>query len=194
MDFGKKIGGARIALLVSIVLLIVMCLVTLFAHGLLPEALHTPNLPEGYTWPVAELIGAVVMAVVGISQIAAWKAAGGSKVLSGYMLISGIMALACCAGCILDPFCGTFSFEWVIAVFIAFVGLGTLFGAFCTKHLQYKGLAIEIVLSLVMVCLALGVVLDSSNASLMAAISFAVYAVIIACPLTGLGKSFNFEA
>lgn len=192
MEFGKRIGWARMGLVVSAVLLAVMGVICFVGHGILPEALHTPNLPEGYTWPAGELIGAVVMAVVGIVQIAAWKNAGGSKTISGYLVISGIMALACAVAAVLDPFCGTFSFEWVIAVFIAFVGLGTLFGAFCTKHLKYKGLAIEIILSLVLVALALGVVLDSSNSSIMAGIAFFVYAVLLLMPVA-MGNSIQIE-
>ena len=54
MEFAKKIGWARGGLLVSAVLLAVMGVLCFVAHGILPEALHNPQLPEGYTWPVGE--------------------------------------------------------------------------------------------------------------------------------------------
>ena len=192
MEFGKRIGWARMGLVVSAVLLVVMGVICFVGHSIQPEAMHNPQLPEGYTWPAGELIGAVVMAVAGICQIAAWKNAGGSKTISGYLVISGIMALTACVGAIVDPFVGTLSFEWVIALFIAFCGLGVLFGAFSTKALHYKGMAIEIILSLVMVCLALGVVLDSSLSSTMAGLAFFVYAICLLMPVV-MGNSIQIE-
>ena len=192
MEFGKRIGWARMGLVVSAVLLVVMGVICFVGHSILPEAMHNPQLPEGYTWPAGELIGAVVMAVAGICQIAAWKNAGGSKTISGYLVISGIMALTACVGAIVDPFVGTLSFEWVIALFIAFCGLGVLFGAFSTKALHYKGMAIEIILSLVMVCLALGVVLDSSLSSTMAGLAFFVYAICLLMPVV-MGNTIQME-
>lgn len=192
MEFGKRIGWARMGLVVSAVLLVVMGVICFVGHGILPEALHNPTLPEGYTWPAGELIGAVVMAVAGICQIAAWKNAGGSKTISGYLVISGIMSLTACVGAIVDPFVGTFSFEWVVALFIAFIGLGVFFGACSTKALHYKGMVIEIILSLVMICLALGVVLDSSMSATMAGIAFFVYAICLLMPVV-MGNTIQIE-
>ena len=102
------------------------------------------------------------------------------------------MALTACVGAIVDPFVGTLSFEWVIALFIAFCGLGVLFGAFSTKALHYKGMVIEIILSLVMVCLALGVVLDSSLSSTMAGLAFFVYAICLLMPVV-MGNTIQIE-
>lgn len=193
MEFGKKIGWARMALIVSAVLLVIMGVICFTCHEILPEALHSPRLPEGYIWPAGELVGAAVMLVAGVSQIAAWKKAGGSKALSGYLVISGIMALTCAAGALLDPVAGTFSFEWVVAVFGAFVAIGVFFGACSTKSLGYKGMVIEIILAALMVCTCLGVVLDSSYSSMMAGIFFFLYAATVLMPAV-LGNSIKLAA
>ena len=94
-EFGSKIGWARMGLLVSAVLLAVMGVLCFTAHGILPEALHTPNIPEGYTWPVGEIIGIVVMLVVAVCQFAAYAKANGSRNLSGWIVLPGIMSLVC---------------------------------------------------------------------------------------------------
>ena len=65
MEFGKRIGWARMGLVVSAVLLVVMGVICFVGHSILPEAMHNPQLPEGYTWPAGELIGAVVIVIVG---------------------------------------------------------------------------------------------------------------------------------
>lgn len=193
-EFGKRIGWARGGLMVSAVLLVVMGALCFVAHDIMPHAMHTPNLPEGYTWPVGELIGAAVMAIVGICQLAAYNMAGGSKNLSGWLVLSGVMSLVCCAAALLDPFVGTFSFEWVVAVFIAFVGIASILGAVTGGRVAgYKGWVIETILGLVMIVLALGVVYDSALAPTMAGIAFFLDAVIvIMVPL--LGKSIKLAA
>lgn len=193
-EFGKRIGWARGGLLVSAVLLAVMGVLCFVAHGIMPEALHNPRLPEGYTWPVGELIGAVVMAVTGICQLAAYNMAGGSRNLGGWLVLPGVMSLVCCAAALLDPVLGTFSFEWVVAVFIAFVGLAAALGALASgRTIGYKGWVIELLLGLVMVVLAIGVVFNSAYAPIMAGIAFIVYAVIVAMVPT-MGGSIKLKA
>ena len=186
-EFGNRIGWARGGLIVSAVLLAVMGVLCFVAHGIMPEAMHTPVLPEGYTWPVGEIIGAVVMAIVGICQLAAYNMAGGSKNLSGWLVLNGIMSLVCCVAAIIDPFVGTFSFEWVVAVFIAFVGIAAFLGAVTGGRTSgYSGWVIKMLLGLVMVVLAIAVVFNSAWAITMAGVAFFVYAVItIMVPFMG---------
>lgn len=186
-EFGNRIGWARGGLIVSAVLLAVMGVLCFVAHGIMPEAMHTPVLPEGYTWPVGEIIGAVVMAIVGICQLAAYNKAGGSKNLSGWLVLNGIMSLVCCVAAIIDPFVGTFSFEWVVAVFIAFVGIAAFLGAVTGGRTSgYSGWVIEMLLGLVLVVLAIAVVFNSAWAITMAGVAFFVYAVItIMVPFMG---------
>ena len=193
-EFGSKIGWARMGLLVSAVLLAVMGVLCFTAHGILPEALHTPNIPEGYTWPVGEIIGIVVMLVVAVCQFAAYAKANGSRNLSGWIVLPGIMSLVCALAGIVDPYLGTFCFEWVIAVFIAFVGIAVLLGAVTGgRTVGYKGWTLEVVLSLVMIVLALGVVYDSALSSTMAGLAFFVYAVVVALEAT-MGQNVKLAA
>ena len=186
-EFGNRIGWARGGLIVSAVLLAIMGVLCFVAHGIMPEAMHTPVLPAGYTGPVGEIIGAVVMGIVGICQLAAYNMAGGSKNLSGWLVLNGVMSLVCCVAAIIDPFVGTFSFEWVIAVFIAFVGIAAFLGAVTGGRTSgYSGWVIEMLLGLVMVVLALAVVFNSAWAISMAGIAFFVYAIItVMVPLMG---------
>ena len=125
---------------------------------------HLPHfqLPEGYTWPVGELIGAAVMAVTGICLIAAYNMAGGTRNLGGWLIMSGIMSLVSCAACLLDPVLGTFSFEWVIAVFIGILGALVFLEALCSgRTIGYKGWAIQLILGIVLV--VLGIVVMGFN-------------------------------
>lgn len=192
-EFGSRIGWARGGLLLSALLLAVMGVLCLVAHGIMPEALHVPNLPEGYTWPAGELIGGVVMLIVGVCQLAAYNKAKGSYNLSGWLVICGIMSLTCAAAAFLDPVAGTFSFEWVIALFIAFVGIAAFLGAVTGgRTAGYKGWVIEMLLGLVMVALALGVVLNSAYSLTMAALAFFVYAIIVVMVPT-LGKDIKLK-
>lgn len=194
MEFGKKIGWARGGLLVSAVLLAVMGVLCFVAHGILPEALHNPQLPEGYTWPVGELIGAAVMAVTGICLIAAYNMAGGSRNLGGWLIMSGIMSLVSCAACLLDPVLGTFSFEWVIAVFIGILGALVFLEALCSgRTIGYKGWTIQLILGIVLVVLALAVVYNSAYAATVAGIAFIVYAVEVAL-VPVMGSSIQLKA
>lgn len=193
-EFGKKIGWARAGLLVSAVLLAVVGVLFFVTPHIMPEALHNPQLPEGYTWPIGELIIAAVMAVAGVCQLAAFNMAGGSKNLGGWLVMSGIMALVWAVSAILDPFLGIFSFEWVDAVYLAFVGIVVALGAIASgRTLGYKGWVVEVLLGLVMVCLALGVVLNSANAHMMCGLGFFVYAVIVALPAL-LGNGVKLKA
>ena len=186
-EFGKKIGWARGGLIVSAVLLAVMGVLCFVAHGILPEALHNPQLPEGYTWPLGELIAAAILAVTGVCQLAAYNMAGGSRNLGGWLVMSGIMSLVSCAACLLDPVLGTFSFEWVIAVFIGILGALVFLEALCSGRLiGYKGWVIQLVLGIVLVVLALAIVYNSAYAATVAGIAFFVYAVeVILVPVMG---------
>lgn len=180
-EFGKRIGWARIGLLVSAALLVVMGILCFAAHEMLPEAMHNTGLPEGY--PMGELVAALALAVAGFCQLAAYKMAGGSVNLSGWLILSGIMAVVSCVACLIDPVAGTFSYEWVVAVFIAFVGLAVALGAIAGgRQVGYKGWVIELILGLAMVVVALGVVYNSAYAATMAGIAFFLYAVIVALP------------
>ncbi len=186
-EFGNRIGWARGGLIVSAVLLAVMGILCFVAHGIMPEALHTPILPAGYTWPVGEIIGGIVMLIVGVCQIAAWKKAGGSRNLSGWLVMNGVMSIVCFVAAVVDPFLGTFSFEWVVAVFIAFCGLAAFLGAVAGgRVVGYSGWALEMLLGLVMVVLGIAVVFNSAWAITMSGIAFFVYAVItIMVPFMG---------
>ncbi len=194
-EFGSKIGWSRGGLIVSAVLLAIFGVLCFAMHGteFMPEALHTPVLPEGYTWPAGELLGAAVLLIAGVCQLAAYNMAGGSKNLSGWLVMAGVMSIVCALGAILDPWLGTFSFEWVIAVFIAFVGIALFLGAFAGRAIGFKGWTIELVLGLVLVVLALGVVYNSAYASTMAGIAFIVYAVdLLMVPF--MGKDIKLAA
>lgn len=194
MEFGKKIGWARGGLLVSAVLLAVMGVLCFVAHDILPEALHNPQLPEGYTWPTGELIGAAIMAVVGICQLAAYNMAGASRNLGGWLVMSGVMSLVSCAACLLDPVLGTFSFEWVIAVFIGLLGAIVFLEAVTSGRLiGYKGWVIQLVLGAVLVLLALTVVYNSAYAATVAGIAFVVYAVEVAL-VPVMGSNIELKA
>ena len=184
MEFGKKIGWARTGLLAAAALLAITGVLYFVAGGIMPHALHNPAVPvdnANYHMPVGTWIIAAVMAVAGACQLAAYKMAGGSRVLGGWLVMSGIMALVWCISAVIDPWVGTFSFEWVDAVYLAFVGLLVAAGAiFSARTLGYKGWIIDVVLGLVMVVLALAIVYNSANAHAITGIGFIVYAVIVA--------------
>ena len=178
-EFGKRIGWARGGLLVGALLLVVMGVLCFTAHGIMPEAMHNTGLSGEYA--PGELIGALTMAVVGVSQIGAYYLAGGSKNLAGWLLPVGIMSLVCVVACLIDPFVGTFTYEWVIAVFIAFLGIMMALSALCGgRIIGYKGWPVELICGLVMIVLALGVVYNSAYAATMAGIAFIVYALYVA--------------
>ena len=77
---------------------------------------------------------------------------------------------------------GTFSFEWVIAVFIGITTVHLVFlEALCGgRTIGYKGWAIQLILGIVLVVLALAVVYNSAYAATVAGIAFIVYAVEVA--------------
>ena len=79
MEFGKRIGWARMGLVVSAVLLVVMGVICFVGHSILPEAMHNPQLPEGYTWPAGELIGAVVITQPAVASAAREQQRGGKR-------------------------------------------------------------------------------------------------------------------
>lgn len=176
-SFGSKIGWARPALLLSAVLLVALGIVCfVHPHGFLPEPLHNTGLPEGLT--TGGIFGAVVALILGVALIGAFKKAGGSRFMSGFMLMTGIFSLFLCAATLLDPVFGTLSYEWVIAVFVGLWGfLAILEAIFAARVVGYRLWAIELLMGLVMLAAAIGVVLDSSNASTMAGIAFFAAAV-----------------
>ena len=186
-DFTKRIGWARIGLVISAILLVVMGVLCFVADDIMPHAMHNTGVSGVFT--TGGIIGAVVMLITGVCQLVAYNKAGASRNLGGWLVLPGIMSLVCAVAAIIDPFVGTFTYEWVIAVFIAFVGLAAALGAVVNgRTIGYKGWVLELILGLVMVCLALGVVLNSANTSLMAGIAFIVYAVmVLLVPLMGKG-------
>ncbi len=196
-EFGSKIGWARIGLYISALLLLVFGILCFAAPGIMPEALHSPTLPDGYLWPAGEIIGAIIILFTGVCLAAAWGKAGGLKVTSGWLIIDAVVAFCGFLAAALDPAIGTFSFEWVIAVFIAFMGLASFLGAVCgARILHYKGWLIEMLLGIVMVVAAIGCLLNSANSDIMAGISFICLAIIVAMvPFFGkdmkLVRSFN---
>ena len=178
-EFTKRIGWARGGLLISAVLLAVMGVLCFVAHGIMPHAMHHPGLPSGYA--TGELIGAAAMGITGACQLAAFNMAGGSRNLGGFLILEGIMSLVCCLGCLVDPMLGTFSYEWVIAVFIGLLAVVVFLSAVCSGRLiGYKGWLIQAVLALVMIVAALGVVYNSAYAATMAGIAFFAYAIVVA--------------
>ena len=178
-DFGKKMGWTRNGLYVGALLLVVMGVLCLVAHGIMPEPMHNTGLPEGYT--AGGLIGAAVMAVLGFIMLAAFKLGGGSRYLSGFLFLSGIYSLICTVAVLVDPLFGTLSYEWVIAVLIGLFG-AILFieGVFASRVVGYKAWGVQVILGLVEIVLALAVVYDSAYASTIAGIAFFVLAVEVA--------------
>lgn len=184
MEFGKKIGWAQLGLLVSAALLALVGVLYLVAGDIMPHALHNPAMPvdnPNYHMPVGTWIIAAAMAAAGVCQFAAYKMAGGSRVLGGWLVMSAIIALFWAFSAVIDPWVGTFSFEWVDAIYLAFLGLCVAAGAlFSGRTIGYKGWLIDLALGLVLVALCLGIVLNSANAHELTGIGFIVYAVIVA--------------
>ena len=178
-DYGKKMGWTRGGLFVSALLLVVMGILCFVAHGIMPEPLHNTTLPTGYE-PGA-LIGAAVMFILGVVLMAAFKMGGGSKNLSGFMILPGLYSFICVIGVLVDPLVGTLSYEWVIAVFIGLYG-AILFieGVFASRVIGYGMWALQAIIGLVMIVLALAVVYDSAMAVTVAGIAFIVAAVEVA--------------
>lgn len=175
-EFGQKIGWARGGLFVSALLLVVMGILCFVAHDIMPEPMHNTGLPEGLT--TGGIIGAIVMAVLAIVEITAYVKGGGSESMSGFFFLSGVFAAICCVAVLVDPLVGTLSYEWVIAVLIGIYGVILFIETLAAGRLiKYSGWALEAILGLVMVVLALGVVYDSSYASVMAGLAFFVLAV-----------------
>ena len=178
-DYGKKMGWTRSGLFVSALLLVVMGILCFVAHGIMPEPLHNTTLPTGYE-PGA-LIGAAVMAIVGVVFMAAFKMGGGSKNLSGFMILPGLYSFICVIAVLVDPLCGTLSYEWVIAVLIGLFG-AILFieGVFASRVIGYSLWALQVVIGLVMIDLALAVVYDSAMAAQVTGVAFIVLAAEVA--------------
>lgn len=178
-DFGKKMGWTRMGLYVGAILLAVMGVLCFVAHGIMPEPMHNTGLPSGYA--AGELIGAAVMFILGFVMLAAFKLGGGSKNLSGFLFLSGIYSWICVVAILVDPLCGTLSYEWVIAVLIGLFG-AILFieGVFASRTVGYKAWVAQVILGLVEIVLALAVVYNSANAATIAGIAFFVLAVEVA--------------
>lgn len=178
-EYGKKMGWTRAGLFLSALLLVVMGILCFVAHGIMPEPLHNTTLPTGYE-PGA-LIGAVVMLILGVVELAAFKMGGGSKNLSGYMFLSGVYSLICVVAVLVDPLVGTLSYEWVIAVLIGLFGVILFIEAvFASRVIGYGAWALQMIIGLVMIVMALGVVYDSAMASTFAGISFILLAIEVA--------------
>lgn len=176
-DFGKKVGWARVCLFISALLLIGMGVACFVApHGFLPEVLHNTTLPEGLA--PGSIAGAIVMAILGIVELAAFNAAGKSKYLSGFLFLSGFFALVCCVAALVDPLVGTLSYEWVIALLMGVYGVILFLEAVAAgRKIGYKGWGFEVLMALVLICLAVGVLLDSAMAEMLAGVGFFALAI-----------------
>lgn len=192
-DFGFKIGWARPALFLSAVLLVVLGIVCFVdPHGFLPEPMHNTGLPDGLTG--GSIFGAVVALILGVALLGAFKNAGGSRNVSGFMLMTGVFTLFLCAATLLDPVFGTLSYEWVIAVFVGLWGLLAILEALCgARVVGYRMWAVEVLMGLVMIGTAVGVLLDSSNAATMAGVAFIAAAIHVATIPAG-GKGIQVAA
>lgn len=178
-DLGKKMGWTRGGLYVGALLLAVMGVLCFVAHGIMPEPMHNTGLPEGYT--LGGILGAVVMAVLGFIMLAAFQLGGGSRNLSGFLILSGIYSVICAVAVLVDPLFGTLSYEWVIAVLVGLFGAILFIEAvFASRVIGYKAWVLQAVLGLVEIVLALAVVYDSANAATIAGIAFFVLAVEVA--------------
>lgn len=191
-EFGKRIGWARGGLIVSAVLLVILGALCFIAPEMMPEAMHTTGLAGTYT--TGGILIAVVFGIAGICQLAAFNMAGGSKNLGGWLVLPGIMSLICCIAAIIDPFVGTFTYEWVPAVFIAFLGIMMFLGAVVSgRPAHYKGWVIETLLGLVMIVLAVAIIYNSANTHFIMGISFVVFAVnVLLVPF--MGKDMELAA
>jgi uncharacterized membrane protein HdeD (DUF308 family) len=153
----------------------------------MPEALHSPVIEEGYTWPTGELLMIAVMLIAGVCQLAAYNMAGASKNLGGWLVLEGIMSIVWAVGALVDPYLGTFCFEWVNAVFIGLLGVMVLLSGFCGgRVIGYKAWALECLLGIVLVAFALFIVLNSAYAITWLGAAFIVYGVVVALtPVAG---------
>ena len=166
-DFDSRIGWTRAGMFLSAILLAVLGILCFVAHGIMPEPLHKPILPDGYT--PGGIYAGVVMLVTGVVLCAAYKMAGGSRNLSGFMILTGVFSLFDGVAILADPFCGTLSYEWVVAVLFGLWGfLAFLEGICAGRTIGYKGWGLQVILGLIMILFAVGVLLDSSKASIMA--------------------------
>ena len=74
------------------------------------------------------------------------------------------------------------SITLALGLAIAMPALGLFFGALAARGLGYKMWVVELVICLVMVCLAVGVALDSSMAAAMCGGACLAYAVAMVLP------------
>lgn len=178
-DFSKRIGWTRGGLYVSALLLAITGILCIAIPGMFPEALHKPILPEGLT-PGGILAG-VSLAITGIVQLAAYAKAGGSRTCSGFLVLTGIFELFIAVALFTDPIFGTLSYEWVCAVMFGLWGAcAFLEGLAGSRVVGYSGWWLQVLIGLVEVCLAVGVLLDSSNSHLLAGLALIAGAIEVA--------------
>ena len=186
-EFNSRIGSLRLGMIVSAVLLAAVGVLCLVNKEMMPEPMHNTGLPAGLT--TGGILIAVALAVAGVVLLASFAKAGGFKSVSGFLFLQGAFILFCAIATITDPIFGTLSYEWVCAVFFGLLGVVLIIEGFCASRLiGYKGWWLQVLAGLVMVCLAVGVLLDSSMANIMAAGAFFVGAVeILAIPFMANG-------
>jgi uncharacterized membrane protein HdeD (DUF308 family) len=188
-DFSQKLGWTRGGLYLCAILLAVLGILCFVAPGIMPEPMHNTGLPDGLT--PGGIFGGIVMLILGIVLIAAWKNEGGSRNMSGFMITTGIFSVFLALAVFLDPVFGTLSYEWVIAVFVGLWGFLAFLEALAGgRVIGYKGWVLQMLLGLVMICTAVGVLLDSSQAATMAGIGIIAAALSILI-IPSMGKSIK---
>ncbi len=182
-DFSSRMGWTKGALFLSAILLAVAGILCFAMPDIMPEALHKPILPESLS--MGTVLIAVAIAITGISQLAAFAKVGGSRNVSGFLILSGIFELFIAVALLTDTVFGTVSYEWVCAVLFGLWGACLFLEAVCASRLiGYKGWGLQLIIGLVEIALALGVVLDSSNSLMLSGVALIVAAVeVILIPL-----------
>jgi uncharacterized membrane protein HdeD (DUF308 family) len=188
-EFSKRLGWTSGGLYLSAILLAVLGILCFVAPGIMPEPMHNTGLPDGLT--AGGIYGGIVMLILGIVLIAAWKREGGSRTMSGFMVTTGIFSVFLALATFLDPVFGTLSYEWVIAVFVGLWGFVAFLEAVAGgRVIGYKGWGLQLLLGLVMIATALGVVYNSAYASTMAGIGILAAALSILI-IPSMGKSIK---
>lgn len=178
-------GWKSYALFAAAILLVILGILCVAAHGIMPHPLHKPILPEELT--PGGVFGGIVGLITGVVLIAVWARSGGMRANSAFMVLTGIFSIFLGVAALLDPVFGTLSYEWVIAVFVGLWGaLAAVEALFASRIIGFKGWPIQLILGLIMVVAAVGVVYNSRNAALMACIAFIAAGISVAIiPLLG---------
>lgn len=186
-DFDSRIGWTRGGLILSAILCVVLGALCLAVPDIMPHALHKPILPDGLT--SGGIIAAIIIFIVGVVELAAYKKLGGSRNVGGFLVLTGVFSIFIALAIITDPIFGTLSYEWVCAVMFGLWGaLAFLEGISSARVIHYKGWPLEALMGLVMVGCAVGVLLDSSQSNIMAGIAlFAAAIDLVAIPFLGKG-------